>query len=205
MRRAISRSTDAGDCSGPALNFGGDLIKVALPVQVTGGSVQATIAIDWDSKGLANAVCGDLAAKQPVRGTVRPSRHIAIGELHLSARDGAVLVDPEFPALAIRVFADPSEASVATLDSLLATKGGLCGIAVEKVRVSDLLVARVERGFLVRIPQKFFRPVRLPIVLERTVPSGGRELKLEVSPRDLVVTPAAVWLAADVRIAPPPP
>lgn len=186
----------------PTMNFGGDVIKVALPVRVNGGTVRATIAIDWQSKGLANAICGDLAATHTVTGTVRVTNHIAIGRLVLSARDGSVVVDPEFPALAIRLFPDPDSASVAVLDSLLSTRGGLCGIAVQKVRVSDLIVARVARGFLIRIPQKFFRPVRLPIAVERAVGGGGRELTLVVSPRDLVVTRAAVWLAADVRIAP---
>ncbi|MCE9601077.1 MAG: hypothetical protein K8S21_02550 [Gemmatimonadetes bacterium] len=187
----------------PSVQLGGDDVRVAVPVRVNGGTVKATIAIDWDSKGLANAVCGDLAATHAVTGTVRVSEHIAIGHLALSAREGAVLVDPEFPDLAIRLFPEADTASVAVLDSLLATKGGLCGIAVQKVRVSDLIVARVARGFLIRIPQKFFRPVRLPIAVEREWPTGGRELTLMVSPRDLVVTRAAVWLAADVRIAPP--
>lgn len=186
----------------PSVNFGGDVIKVALPVRVNGGNVRATIAIDWESKGLANAICGDLAATHTVTGTVRATDHIAIGRLVLGARDGSVVVDPEFPELAIRLFPEADSASVAVLDSLLATKGGLCGIAVQKVRVSDLIVARVARGFLIRIPQKFFRPVRLPIAVERAVGTGGRELTLVVSPRDLVVTRAAVWLAADVRIAP---
>ena len=186
----------------PSVQLGGDDVRIAVPVRVNGGTVKATIAIDWDSKGLANAVCGDLAATHAVTGTVRVSEHIAIGHLALSAREGAVLVDPEFPDLAIRIFPEADSVSVAVLDGLLAAKGGLCGIAVQKVRVSDLLVARVARGFLIRIPQTFFRPVRLPIAVERQLPAGGRALTLVVSPRDLVVTRAAVWLAADVRIAP---
>ena len=188
----------------PSINFGGDAVAVAVPVRVNGGSVKATIAIAWDSRGLANAICGDLAAQHSVTGTIRVTEHIAIGRLVLSARDGAVVVDPEFPDLAIRLFADADAASVAVLDSLLATKGGLCGIAVQKARVSDLIVARIARGFLIRIPQKFFRPLRLPIAVERELPAGDRALSLVVSPRDIVITRAAVWLAADVRIAPPP-
>lgn len=187
----------------PSVQLGGDDVRLAVPVRVNGGTVKATIAIDWDSKGLANAVCGDLAATHTVAGTIRVTEHIAIGHLALSARDGAVLVDPEFPDLAIRIFPVADSASVAALDALLATKGGLCGIAVQKARVSDLIAARIARGFLIRIPQRFFRPVRLPIAVERELPAGDRALTLVVSPRDLVVTRAAVWLAADVRIAPP--
>lgn len=184
----------------PVLTFGGDRIGVVLPVRVTGGTVKATIAIAWESMGLAAPVCGDFAAIREVTGTVRPADHTAHGRIVLSARDGAIVADPDFPALAVRLFPDPAAASVAVLDSLLDKKGGLCGIAVGKAKTGDKILALVGRGFNVRIPQKFFRPVTLPIAIERSAALPAGHLALEVRPSGLAVTPATVWLAADVSI-----
>lgn len=189
----------------PALNFGGDEIGIALPVRVTGGSVMATIDIAWDSRGLADVVCGDLRVTREVTGLVTPSRHVAVGRILLAERQGDLVADPDFPGLAVRLFADPATASLAILDSILESKGGLCGVAIERMDPGEKIVARVERGFLVRIPQKFFRPVRLPISLDTSVPVGGKSLALAIRLTGLAVTESTVWLGADVAIARPSP
>jgi hypothetical protein len=186
----------------PTLTYGGDVIGITLPVHISGGSATATLAFDWESKGLASPVCGDLAATRTVTGTVRPADHVARGRILLSARAGAIVADPEFPELAVRLFPVPDSASVAVLDSLLDTKGGLCGIAVDRFRPGARILELVERGFNVRIPQKFFRPIRLPIAVETALDVQERNLALAVRPRDLSVTPAMVWLGADVEIRP---
>lgn len=186
----------------PSLSFDGRGIGVVLPVRVTGGAVAATIAIEWESKGLAGPVCGDVGATRAITGSVRAEQYMARGRIKLTASDGMLIADPEFPELAVRLFVDPAAASVAVLDSLLATKGGLCGIAVEKAKASERIQLLVARGFQVRIPQKFFRPVRLPIAIERSVPMQSGAITLAVQPSELKVTPATVWLAADVAIVP---
>ncbi len=189
----------------PQLTFGGDIVRIQLPLRVAGGTGQATIAFKWDSKGMASPVCGDLAATRKVRGTVKPANYAVQGRIVLSAVSGAVMADPDFPELAVRLFVVPSPASVKVLDDLLDSKGGACGIAIGKAKVGDRILQLVDKGFVAKIPQKFFRPIRLPIAVETSVPMQGNRMALTVTPSGLAVTPAVVWLGARVQMAPAAP
>lgn len=187
----------------PVLGFGGDKITIALPVRVVGGTGVARITADWKSRGLAGPVCGAMRAQHDVTGTVRARTYMARGHIVLSASGGAVVADPDFPALAIRLFIDPSVRSVAALDSVLAARGGLCGWAIRKSEASRRLQEQVERGFRVTIPQRFFRPVVLPVSIGTSLTvQGDRGLSLQVTPSGIAVTASTVWLAATVRTAP---
>jgi hypothetical protein len=187
----------------PDLDFGGDIIKVSLPVRLARGTGNATVALKWDSKGMASPVCGDLAAVRTVTGSVLPAVYVVKGRIVLSALNGIVTADPDFPELAMRLFVEPSKESLTILDQLLATKGGVCGIAVRKAKVGDRIVQLVGRGFNVKIPQKFFRAIRLPIAVETSVAMQDRDVSLAVRPSGLSVTRTTVWLGADVAIAKP--
>jgi hypothetical protein len=184
----------------PELTFGGDVITITLPVRVAGGTGIAHIKADWKSRGLAGPVCGGMTVERNVTGQVRARTYVARGRLVLKAVDGAVLADPDFPGLAIRLFVDPSARSVAALDSLLKSRGGLCGFAIDKSKASERIQALVGRGFNVKIPQRFFRPIRLPIAVETAVPLKDRRLALQVTPRQLTVQPSTIWIAADVTL-----
>ena len=93
----------------PKLTFGGDIIRIGLPVRVVGGTGKATIAFVWDSKGMASPVCGDLKATRQVSGTVRKAEYDVQGRMVLSAVSGAIMADPDFPELAVRLFVEPSK------------------------------------------------------------------------------------------------
>lgn len=191
----------------PTLSFGGDIITMEVPVRVAGGTGVAHIQADWDSKGIAGPVCGEMSATGDVTGQVRARSYTARGRIVLSAVNGAVMADPDFPELAIRLFIDPAASSVAKLDSMLATRGGLCGYAIDKSRASERIQELVGRGFRVKIPQRFFRPIRLPVAVETAVPVQNKEVSLEVKPSGLAVTPSTVWFGASVqavKVAPTP-
>lgn len=182
----------------PTLSFGGDTIHVTVPVHVAAGTGIAKVNASWKSKGIAAPVCGDMSVSRDVTGQVRARDYVAKGQIVLSAVNGTVSADPEFPELAIRIFIDPAPESVAALDSVLATRGGLCGYAVEKSRASEKMQALVGRGFRVKIPQRFFRPIRLPVAVETEVPVADTSVALKVTPTALTVTNSTVWIAATV-------
>lgn len=182
----------------PTLSFGGDTIKMSVPVRVAAGTGVARVTAEWASKGLAGPVCGDLSVTRDVTGQVRARSYVARGRIVLSATNGQINADPAFPALAMRIFIDPSRSSVAALDSVLAIKRGLCKFAMDRARASDRILELVGRGFNVKIPQRFFRPIRLPVAVETEVPVGKREVPLTVTASGLSVTPSTVWIAANV-------
>jgi hypothetical protein len=184
----------------PTLRFTGDRIGMVVPVRLASGSGTGVIAFEWDSRGMANAVCGDLAAERRIEGTVRPQEYVARGRLTVQATDSAVLIDPAFPDLAIRLRVVPSARSVRMLEELLATKGGLCGIAIGRANVEQRILDLVDRGFTVKVPQRFFRPVQLPIAIESDLTLPDRAVRLSVTPAAARITPLAVWLGANVAI-----
>jgi hypothetical protein len=192
----------------PEMTFGGDVVRLAIPVKVAAGTGIARITADWKSRGLAGSVCRDETVRRDVTGQVRAREYMARGRLNLTAVDGAIMADPDFPELAIRIYVDPSRASVAALDSLMAEKDGLCGYAVDKARASERIQALVGRGFRVKIPQRFFRPIRLPVAVATSVPVQDRAVGLAVTASGLAVTPSVMWVGANVTVirqAVPPP
>jgi hypothetical protein len=177
-----------------------DRIDITLPVRLEGGTGRGTAAFAWDSKGLANGVCHDVRTEKPIDGTVSPAQYEARGYLRLRAAKDGLLIVPTFPDLAMRLMVKPSARSVATLEELLTSQGKLCNFAVEKAGVEGRILDLVGRGFEVRIPQRFFRAVRVPITIDGAVPIAGTKLLLSATPDTLVLTPQAVWLAARVDI-----
>jgi hypothetical protein len=182
----------------PTLRFGGDTIHVSVPVHVAAGTGIARVNAKWKSEGFTAPVCGDMSVSRDVTGRVRARDYVARGQIVMKAVNGTVSADPEFPDLAVRIFIDPARESVAALDSVLATRGGLCGYAVGKSNASERIQALVGRGFRVKIPQRFFRPIRLPVAVETEVPVADQSVSLEVTPSALTVTNSTVWIAATV-------
>lgn len=182
----------------PTMSFGGDTIRMSVPVRVAAGTGIARVTASWKSKGVAGPVCGDLSVTRDVTGQVRARTYVALGRIVLSATDGSINADPAFPDLAMRLFIDPSKSSVAALDSVLATKRGLCAFAMEKAHAGDRILELVGRGFNVKIPQRFFRPIRLPVAVQTEIPVGEHSVPLKVTPSALSVTPSTVWIAASV-------
>jgi len=185
----------------PELAFGGNVIGMQVPVRIANGTGIAHIKAGWESKGVAGPICGDMSVERDVTGQVRARTYLARGQILLSAVEGSVRADPDFPGLAIRLYIDPAASSVAALDSALAARTGLCGYAVDRANASERIQALVARGFNVKIPQRFFRPITLPVSVETAVPVAGRELALQVTPSGVSVTPATVWIAARVALA----
>ena len=182
----------------PTLAFGGDTIKISVPVRVAAGTGIARVTALWKSKGLAGPVCGDMSVTRDVTGQVRAKTYLAQGRIVLTAENGRINADPAFPDLSMRLFIDPSRSSVAALDSVIASKRGLCKFAMDKARAGEKMLEIVGRGFNVRIPQRFFRPIRLPVAVQTEVPVGDRAVALKVTPSALLVTPSTVWIAATV-------
>ena len=185
----------------PTLSFGGDTIHVDVPVRIAGGTGNAHVKASWKSIGLAGPVCGDMNAERDVTGQVRARDYFARGRIVLSAVDGRVLADPAFPDLAVRLFIDPAKSSITALDSLLASRRGLCAFAIGKARASERIQEIVGRGFNVHIPQRFFRPIQLPVAVQTSVPVADREVSLKVVPSGLSVTKSVVWFGANVSLA----
>jgi hypothetical protein len=194
----------------PELTFGGNQVRLALPVSVVSGSGRATIHFKWDGRNVSGAVCGDMEVTQEVSGGVKPAEYPVEGGLELVATAREILASPRFPVIKIRLKVQPSEQSWAAVQKLLDEKTGLCGYVVEKVNVLKIVQGLIDRGFNVRLPTEKLKPMAIPVGIEPTMQVRGKPVELAIKLSELAITEKVIWLGADVRLetpahAPPPP
>lgn len=183
----------------PKLDFRSDGIGIALPVRIARGEGRATLRFAWESRGIAGLACGDFRAEIPVSGRVVPRTYPVRGTFALELEDGALVATPSFPDLEVNLQVEPSPETWKEVERVLSGRSLQCRAALKMVDVPALLRRRLERGFDVKVPQKVFRPLRLPAALRREVTVAGRTHVVLTVPRELALTPRVVWLGADVK------
>jgi hypothetical protein len=194
----------------PELTFGGNQVKLALPVTVASGSGRATIHFKWDGKNVSGAVCGDMEVTQEVSGGVKPANYPVSGGIVLTATTREILASPKFPLIKVNLKVQPSAESWAAVQKILDSKEGLCGYAVDKVNVLGIVQGLIDRGFNVRLPTEKIKPMAIPVGIEPTMHVRGQPVELAIKVGELAVTEKMIWLGADVQVAmpapvPPPP
>jgi hypothetical protein len=187
----------------PELSFGGNQVKLALPVTVASGSGNATINFKWDGKNVSGAVCGDMEVTQEVSGGVKPAEYPVVGGIELTATAREILASPRFPVIKIRLKIKPSEESWAAVQKLLDEQTGVCGYVVEKVNVLKIVQGLIDRGFNVRLPTEKIKPMAIPVGIEPTMHVRGQPVELAIKVGELAVTEKMIWLGADVSVAMP--
>ena len=184
----------------PALVFGRNAVGFTLPVHLAEGQGQADLHLKWDSKGvLPNVVCGDIDITRGVTGTVVPQDYVVKGGFAISSEGTTIVLRPHFPDLAVRVFPDPSEQAWGVVDGVIKDRPKGCEIALTKVDIKEKLGGLVGRGFNVKVPQKIFKPVRLPAGVRQSLEIQGMQLALEVTPTGVLVAHDRIWYGADLN------
>ena len=187
----------------PKLSFGGNKVKVALPVRLAEGHGAADLRFQWDSKGAAaNLVCGDVDVTRTVTGGVVPEDYHVSGSFALAAAGNAVVLRPRFPDLAVRIYVDPSEQAWGVVDGVVKERAKGCEIALNKVDIKEKLGTILGRGFNVKIPQKIFKPIKLPAGVRQSLEVQGIQLALEVKPTAVRIASDRLWYGADVSFTP---
>jgi hypothetical protein len=185
----------------PKLAFGGDVVGLELPVRVASGHGRATLHAKWDSKGVANAVCGDVEVHPEVSGRVVPTDYRVAGSFHFRTEGRQVVLTPRFGDLKVRLFVKPDEESWKVVEQVVAERGKVCRMALDKVDLRAQLEKVLGKGFNVKIPSKIFKPVRLPAGVQKSLELQGVRLTLDVQPSALVIEQDRLWYGANVRAA----
>ena len=186
----------------PTLRFGGNRVTVVLPVRLAQGEGRAELQFAWDSKGAAaNMVCGDVEVTRPVTGNVTPEDYTVSGSFDIASAGEAIVLRPRFPDLAVRLRVDPSDQAWAVVEEVVKKQRKGCEIALNKVDIKEKLGAILGRGFNVKIPQKIFKPIRLPAGVSQSLEVQGIRLALHVKPTGVLVANDRIWYGADVRMS----
>ena len=188
----------------PRVRFEGNRVAVAVPVSLAEGSGRGRLRFRWDGRGVAGAVCGDLEIEGEVSGTVVPSAYTLRGSFTLAAEGPTLRARPEFEDLDLTVRFEPSKDTWELVEKTIQQQGAVCRAALRAADVPEKVRGLVERGFPVTLPRRIVREVRLPMEVEQTLDVEGTAVRFQVRTTELVLTPARLWYAADVRLAGPP-
>ena len=200
LRVTIDRVTGRLQTGEPDIQFGGNQVKVVLPVTVASGSGRATVRFKWDGRSVAGAVCGDLDISREVTGGVKPDRYTVRGTLLLSSTAERIVFTPRFRTLILTLKVVPSPESWAAVEKVIEAQEGVCGFVLDKVDVMAAVRAVVDKGFRVRLPTEKLKPIAVPVGFEPSVTIRGRPLTLGLQVSGLSITESAIWLGADLEI-----
>ena len=185
---------------------GGNRLQVDLPVHLERGGGAARIHFQWDSSNLVNLVCQDFEVTEQVEGRVLPRAYPVSGHFTLSAGPGVLVATPSFDDR-FRIHPELDAVSWAVVERALKQQDtlGKCGIGLDPPAVLAQLQALVEAGFVVKLPKKLFRGVRLPTQLSPTVNVQGRDVEVELTQSRLEAGPDGVWYGVWVKAGIPGP
>lgn len=206
LKLRVTRVNARLSAGAPELQFGGNRVRLAIPVRVESGTGSAAVDFDWFGRKISGALCGDMKLREVVTGTVVPSDYRLAGSLELSTTDKAITVTPRLTVLRIRVQVVPSKASRDLVQRTLDARRGLCGFVIDRVNIPEALEDMLAKGFEVRLPVEKLRPMALPVGFAQTLTVRGIPVELGVSAADLMITNDMIWLGADLTlndVAPP--
>lgn len=185
---------------------GGNRVQVELPVHLERGSGTAHVDFKWDSRSVVNLVCGDFEVSQDVQGTIEHRDYPVTGRFTMTAGPDDLRAQPSFDD---RFLIHP----VVAADSWAAIRRAIeaedtfdrCGIGLDPDIVIAQLDARVNAGFVVKLPRKLFRSIRLPTRLTPTVSVQDRDVDVELTQSRLEAGPDGVWYGVWVKAGLPGP
>jgi len=184
----------------PDLRFGGNKVRLALPVRVASGSGSAAVDYRWDGRNLGSAVCGDMRLQEVVTGTVVPATYQLSGTLLLSSTEDAIIVTPRLPSLRVKIRVQPTQASWDLVQKVLDDKRGVCGFVLDRVNIRESLEELFSRGFDVRLPIEKVKPLALPVGLARTMDVRGMPVTVDVTDGGLTISDQMIWLGANATL-----
>ena len=185
---------------------GGNRVLVEAPVHLEHGSGTASVDFAWDSRSLVNAICRDFEVKQELAGTVERREYPVAGEFALAAGPDDLRARPAFDDR-FRIHPVISGESWASVRAAIEKQDTVtrCGIGLDPDTVMAQLEALVTAGFMVKLPKKLFRPIRLPTRLTPTVRVQERDVEVELTQSRLEAGPDGVWYGVWVKAGLPGP
>jgi hypothetical protein len=187
----------------PAIALRADAMDVTVPVKLVGGQGNADVRFQWDGKGVASRLCGDIDVERSITGGVVPRDYEIAGSFAIALEGDAIVLRPRFPDLAARIAIAPSEESWKAVDAVIDDRSRGCEMALDVVDVKERLAEMMERGFNVRIPQRIFKAIPLPAGLRRSVRVRGLDLAMQLKPTAVTVRDDRLWYGADVTVGRP--
>ncbi len=197
------RLTVAGD---PRVTFEppGDLV-VTAPIQILGGRGAVTVDMDWDPAFLVSMVCRGFRFQETLVGEIQPFRDDVTMRIRCAVRDSSIVGRMRLQRDVIRFSPDLTDSSWSRVLAILVSQDRFtrCGMAMNPDSLLMTLKRLARRGVNVRLPERLFKPFRLPVMLESQYSAGDYRIEARAFDPAIAVTPEYLRLAfrADLRVS----
>jgi hypothetical protein len=185
---------------------GGNRVLVEMPVHLERGSGTARVNFKWDSRSVVNLICKDFEVTQNVEGRIEHRDYPVTGQFTMAVGPDDLRALPSFddrfrihPVLA----AESWEAVRGSIEAQ--DRFARCGMGLDPEKLMSQLNDLVDAGFVVKLPRKLFRPVRLPTRLTPTLRVLDGEVAVELTQSRLEAGPDGVWYGVWVKAGFPGP
>lgn len=184
----------------PLLAFGANRIAIDLPVSVEAGDVKAKLLFNWDGRKLAGIVCGDLTGEHDLRAKVPPVLVRLRGRFEVEAKGEKLRIRPVVAPVEMAFKVEPQQRTWDYIDGLIESKNAVCETALRRAAVGQKVKDLVARGFKVKLPDNWIRPLTLPASFRDTFDVQGTKAGLTVLPTGVSVTKTRIWYGADLSL-----
>jgi len=182
------------------VSFEGQRLGFSLPVSVSDGRGRVRLSFRWDSKGVADLVCGDVEVTRELEGRLIPALYPMSGHFELVAENGALLLRPHFKDNRIRIHIEATEQAWRVFDELVEGRSGLCQKALEKADVKRQLGELLASGFDVPLPRNMLQDIALPASVEESLKLQDGAYVLKVTPAHVQMSAQWLWYGTNVTI-----
>ena len=185
---------------------GGNRVLVEMPVHLERGAGTVSIDFTWDSRSIASLVCRDFEVTQDVEGSIEPRKYPVTGQFTMAVSPDDLRALPSFDDR-FRIHPVISADSWAAVRRAVDAQNKIerCGMGLHPEKVMSQLNDLVNAGFVVKLPKKLFRPVRLPTRLTPTVRVQDQDVDVELTQSRLDAGPEGVWYGVWVKAGLPGP
>jgi hypothetical protein len=152
---------------------------VDVPVQLVRGSGRIRLDVEWDPALLVGALCRSFSFEEVLVGEVKPMRHELTTRIRFAVYDSVIAGRPRVDRDRISLSTDLTDASWSKVQEALEQQDRFsrCGIAMDPKSVMEKLYAVGRRGIKIRLPERIFKPFRVPVVLDDEYETGGYRIE----------------------------
>ena len=185
---------------------GKNRVLVEMPVHLERGTGTAQVHFKWDSRSVVNLVCRDFEVSEEMEGSVEPREYPVTGQFTMETGPDDLRALPSFDDR-FRIHPVLGAESWAKVRSAIEAQNKIerCGMGLHPEIVMSQLEDLVKAGFVVKLPRKLFRAVRLPTRLTPTVRVQDRDVDVELTQSRLEGGPDGVWYGVWVKAGLPGP
>jgi hypothetical protein len=182
------------------ISFEDQRLRFRLPVSVSEGRGRVQLGFKWDSKGVADLICGDIEVTRELDGRLKSAVHPMSGHFELVAENGTLVLRPHLAQSSIRIRIEATDAAWRAFDELVDERSGLCQRAVLKADVKSRLTELLDEGFDVGLPRGMMRDIALPASVQESLKLADGSYTLKVTPAHVAMSAQWLWYGTSVRI-----